>query len=337
MPPETRPQQPVVDDVDDAPPVRPDDRPGPSLPRRQTGSSPQHLLTTLLGDYWLNEIDPLPSATLVDLLAEFEVGATSARATLNRLARRGVVRQTKVGRNSFYGLAPGMSDEFLIGAHGIVAFGRAEEEWDGQWTLALFALTEKQREQRYALYSHLRSLSFAPLYDGAWISARADQDQTHAVLQRLGLRDATVFRAVEAPLPDGRRPLDAWDLDKLAAVYQDFIAEHEPLRTWIRDGEPTAAEALLARTRLMDRWRTIPDADPRLPASLLPSTWPRREAFDLFAEAYDALAPLAATRVAELVERRAPDLARLVQPLTTDEMLRRGREALTRLAPSVRG
>ena len=41
-----------------------------------------------------------------------------------------------------------MAEEFAAGAHGIIAFGRSEETWDGRWTLALFTLGERQREVR---------------------------------------------------------------------------------------------------------------------------------------------------------------------------------------------
>ena len=40
------------------------------MPRFQVGFPPQHLLLTLLGDYWSKRCEPLPSAALVDLLAE---------------------------------------------------------------------------------------------------------------------------------------------------------------------------------------------------------------------------------------------------------------------------
>ncbi|MGK5559037.1 hypothetical protein ACSNOI_46315, partial [Actinomadura kijaniata] len=59
------------------------------LPRMRNGPRPQHLLLTLLGDYWYGRHDPLPSATLVALLGEFGVSPAAARAALNRLARRG--------------------------------------------------------------------------------------------------------------------------------------------------------------------------------------------------------------------------------------------------------
>ncbi|GFJ95065.1 hypothetical protein [Phytohabitans rumicis] len=49
------------------------------LPRMQAGGSPQHLLLTLLGDYWYGQRAPLPSAALVALLGS-SASPRSARA-----------------------------------------------------------------------------------------------------------------------------------------------------------------------------------------------------------------------------------------------------------------
>ena len=59
------------------------------LPRTQVGTTPQHLLMTLLGHYWFGRSELLPSAALVELLAEFDISTPSARAALNRLTKRG--------------------------------------------------------------------------------------------------------------------------------------------------------------------------------------------------------------------------------------------------------
>ena len=72
------------------------------VPRFQVGFPPQHLLLTLLGDYWSRRCEPLPSAALVDLLAEFDVNPSGARAALSRLSIRGLLVGTKDGRNTFY-------------------------------------------------------------------------------------------------------------------------------------------------------------------------------------------------------------------------------------------
>ena len=71
------------------------------LPRSQVGTNPQHLLITLLGDYWYGRTEHLPSAALVELLAEFDISEPSARAALNRLTKRGLLLSSKRGRNTY--------------------------------------------------------------------------------------------------------------------------------------------------------------------------------------------------------------------------------------------
>ncbi|HWD05472.1 MAG TPA: PaaX family transcriptional regulator C-terminal domain-containing protein [Amycolatopsis sp.] len=311
------------------------DTPPLDLPRSQAGSSSQHLLTTLLGDYWVLRTEHLPSAALVALLGEFDVGLNAARAALNRLARRGVVVSSKVGRNSYYGLAPGASDMLLAGGYRFVSFGQENESWDGQWTVAMFTLSERERELRYALYSRLRWLGFAPLYDGTWVSARPVAEEARQEFDELGLGEVTIFRATEHA-PSARRPIDAWDLDEIAGRYTEFITTYEPLRTKVRNGAVGASQALLSRTRIMDSWRSFPGIDPDLPSNLLPPRWPRRAAYELFVEVYNALGSLAAIRVRQIVERYSPELAELIAPNTTEGLLELGREAFERrLSPQL--
>jgi phenylacetic acid degradation operon negative regulatory protein len=299
------------------------------LPRSQAGSSSQHLLTTLLGDYWILRTEHLPSAALVALLGEFDVGLTAARAALNRLARRGVVVSSKIGRNSYYGLAPGASDMLLAGSYRFVSFGQENESWDGNWTVAMFSLSERERELRYSVYSRLRWLGFAPLYDGTWVSARPIAEQVRQEFDELGLREVTVFRAVEHA-PSARRPIDAWDLDEIAARYTEFVTTYGPLRAQVSNGDVGASQALLSRTHIMDSWRSFPAVDPDLPSDLLPGRWPRREAHELFVNVYNTLGPLAAIRVRQIVERYSPELAELIKYNTTEDLLELGREALRR-------
>ena len=59
---------------------------------------PPRLLLTLLGDYWWRRTEPLPSAALVALLAEFGVSDSAARAALSRLTRNGLLITSKSGR-----------------------------------------------------------------------------------------------------------------------------------------------------------------------------------------------------------------------------------------------
>ncbi|MFJ3944062.1 PaaX family transcriptional regulator [Streptomyces griseoaurantiacus] len=279
-----------------------------ALPRAQGGSSPQHLLVTLLGDYWIRQDGDLPSAGLIDLLAEFEVSASSARAALNRLLRRGLVDIRKAGRQTFYRLSHQVVERVVEGGRRIASFG-LPTDWDGQWTIVAFSIPENRRESRHLLRSRLSWFGFAPLYDALWVSATSTAADARAVLAALDITSATVFTATAETTVD-RSPLSAWDLDALASVYTTFLAETRPLLDAVLAGRVAPRQALIARTRLMDTYRRFPGTDPGLPSAHMPQGWPREEARALFTEVYNALGPLAESRVKQIMGAHDAEAAR---------------------------
>src|SRR4051812_13549675 len=101
-----------------------DDHDRLTLPRSQFGHPPQRLLTTLLGDYWVNAEGLLPSGALVGLVGEFGVTPLAGRAAISRLARRGLLKAAKQGRYTHYGLTDPARLILRRGAGRIVSFGR---------------------------------------------------------------------------------------------------------------------------------------------------------------------------------------------------------------------
>jgi phenylacetic acid degradation operon negative regulatory protein len=288
------------------------------LPRTQAGAQPQHLLITLLGDYWFGRREHLPSAALVRLLAEFGVTPVGARAALSRLARRGLLESSKVGRRTYYGLTGRTAAVIADGARRIFSFGTGSRSWSGQWTVAAFSIPEEQRDLRHALRSRLRWLGFAPLYDGVWVTAGDEAAAATAALKELEIGMATVMTAVVAPgSPLSGDPLAAWDLGGLRRRYQEFVGKYGPLLERIGAGEVGASEALVARTAVMHEWRNFPNLDPDLPPELLPQPWPRAEARRVFAEDYNGLGPLALVRVRQVLAEESPELAELARFHTT--------------------
>jgi phenylacetic acid degradation operon negative regulatory protein len=282
----------------------------------RSGPQPQHLLLTLLGDYWYGLHDHLPSAALVELLGEFGISPAAARAALNRLARRGILDSSRTGRRTGYGLTRREPVELRLSrtTRNAILFAEATPPWDGLWRMVIFSMPEDQRNARRTVRSRLRWLGFAPLFDGVWISPHDREEEAGRYLADLGIPSYVVMTARVVPgVPQGSAPLDAWDLDRIRSEYEAFITEWEPLLARTRDGAVGTAEALLARTRLMYDWMHFPGIDPRLPESLLPDDWPSRRAHAIFAELYDGLGPLAETRVRQIVARLAPDLARRVR------------------------
>ncbi len=250
---------------------------------------------------------------LVRLLADFDVTAVGARAALSRLARRGLLDSSRHGRNTYYGLTVQAAEVIRESAGRILTFGQRQDPWDGSWTVAVFSIPEEQRDIRHSVRSRLRWLGFAPLYDGMWVTPRLVEDGARRVFAEFGVVASTVLTTVERAGGIDPRPLmAAWDLRELRARYEEFIEQYTPLLDRVRAGQVRGAEALVARTAVMDAWRRFPSLDPDLPLELLPERWPRRDAREVFAEVYDGLAPYAVERVRDVLAAMSPELAPLV-------------------------
>ncbi|GEA84873.1 PaaX family transcriptional regulator [Cellulomonas gelida] len=288
---------------------------GSRTPRTRQGSPPS-LLLTLLGDYWWGQTDPLPSAALVDLLADFGVSDVAARAALSRMVKHGLLVSTRSGRNTFYAMTPRAQSVMRRGAERIVAFGAGNQAaWDGRWSLVAFSVPETNRSAREQLRTRLRWLGFAPLYDALWISPHPRHDQALAELGDLGVTRATAFVATSPDLPDATvEPQSAWDLGGLAELYRTFVTTWEPTHAALGKGAISPVDALVKRTALMDGWRAFPGIDPDLPRPLLPADWPRDQARDLLLDTYEQLGAPASVRVRQVIGAYAPELTdRVVQ------------------------
>jgi phenylacetic acid degradation operon negative regulatory protein len=280
-------------------------------PRTWGGAQrPPRLLLTLLGDYWWQRTESLPSAALVALLAEFGVSDSAARAALSRLTRNKLLVTSRSGRRTFVRLSERAAQILDEGARHIFSFGHVSQPWDGTWSLLAFSIPEHNRAVRDALRKQLRWLGFAPLYDGLWLAPRDQVSEVVALLAELDITTATTFRATAVPgIGLDGLPQRAWDLDNLRARYEEFTEFAGRLHGRALAGRMSPVEALVARTRLMDEWRAFPALDPDLPAQLLPDAWPRASARDLFIATYDLLGPLAAHRVRQVIARYSRDLA----------------------------
>ncbi|WP_083751914.1 PaaX family transcriptional regulator [Saccharothrix sp. ALI-22-I] len=301
--------------------IFPDDAAGQvRLPRRQAGNSPQGLAVTLLADYTLRTRAWLPSAAIVALLAEAGVSQAGARTAISRLARRGVLEGSRQGRNSSYRLTRAAASDLSAGGRAILA---AADTWDQQWTLIAFSLPQGEVTQRRGLRNHLRWLGYAPLYDGLWISPHDLTDKARTQLSRLTFGATTVFRArhVELDATIRRNPLDAWDTTAITRHYESFIRHWSPLPPRIQTSRITGAEAVRARTEIMDTYRRLPVLDPRLPLQLLPTGWLREPARNLFTAVYDGLATPAQDHVWAVASRFTADSLAGIEAHTVADLL----------------
>lgn len=290
------------------------------LPRSQVGPNPQHLLVTLLGDYWHGRVVAIPSAAIVELLGEFGITAASARSALSRLARRGILDLMREGRTTSYRLKQEFLNAGASRADRLLSFGaEPARPWDGRCVIVTFSMPDENRRDRDALRPLLRSWGFAPLQDGAWLSVRATEEEVRAGIHELGFDGVAAFTAqLIHPVDAGaRRALVDWSLERLGGMYEEFADRYADARELAARGAIAPSEALVLRTRMMDEWRTLVRLDPDLPADLLPPDWPRASARRTFEAVYDGLGPLAELRCRQIAGRHDAALVPQTWHITT--------------------
>ncbi|GIJ10486.1 hypothetical protein Van01_37000 [Micromonospora andamanensis] len=283
------------------------------IPRAQIGSSPQHLLTTLLGEYLDSSDADLPSTAVIAILREFGVSESSARAALSRLVKRGLIATRGNGRPPVYHLTAQAIAKHRSRMQYFLNFGAHPPEWTGEWVMASFSIPSSGHTSRHAVRRSLSALKFVGLYDSVWIRPGSDAAPVRETLGELlrqveGARWSVMHvRFDEESGPHG--PASAYDLTVLASAYSAFVEQYAELRVAARAGEVDAASALVARTSAMDSWRKFPDIDPDLPHHLLPTPWPRQQARDTFLEIHSTLGALAQSRLIQVAAPYWPDAA----------------------------
>jgi phenylacetic acid degradation operon negative regulatory protein len=261
------------------------------------------LIVTLMGDYWYASSGFVASSALVDLATEFGMTEAAARAALSRLSRDGGLERMRSGRTTAYRLSPARVDAAQRAGRELMQFAAAPIAWDGQWTCVVVSAPGADGRRR-AVRRRLRRLGLGALSDEVWITPRPLVGPIRRAVAGLEDGEVAVFRATEVEVPHGADLTAAWDISGLREGYEALAAALEPMQRRIDDGSMGAAEALLARTDLLDRWRDLVSIDPRLPDELLPDDWPRDAVRQAFVRAYDALGPLAELRVRQLVGER---------------------------------
>jgi phenylacetic acid degradation operon negative regulatory protein len=261
------------------------------------------LIVTLMGDYWYANSGFIASSALVDLVTAFGMTEAAARAALSRLSRDGVLERTRSGRTTAYRLSPARAEGAERAGRELMQFAAAPTAWDGQWTCVVVSAPGADGRRR-AVRRRLRRLGLGALSDEVWITPRPLVGPIRRAVAGLEDGEVAVFRATEVEVPHGADLTAAWDIAGLRAGYDALAAALEPMERRIDDGSMGAAEALLARTGLLDRWRDLVSVDPRLPDELLPDDWPRDAVRRAFVRAYDALGPLAELRVRQVVGER---------------------------------
>ena len=166
---------------------------------RSTG----RLLATLMGDYWYAGRDYIPSAALVDMLAEFGVGEAAARAALSRLTCAGRLEGIKTGRTTAYRVAPPVVEaaKSVSRALALVGAGRVRVGREVDLRRLLGAGERPPPAARPA--PPAAGAGARPPVRRPVDHARRPADALDRALTDVGVAEAVVLRVVDVPRSEG--------------------------------------------------------------------------------------------------------------------------------------
>lgn len=248
------------------------------LRRRSVGApAARSLLLTILGEFVLPRGEAVWQETLVDALVSVGYTQQAARQALARSVRDGWLTTERFGRRARVSLSSRTASLLATGASRIYSFGDPWD-WDGRWLVLILRVPEERREVRHKLRTRLAWAGLGSMGGGVWLTPHVEREaELRAAVVEAPAAEATSF---VASLGLFGSPQDvaaaAWDLDGVREHYEAFIEDFSAIT-------PSSAEAFFRmQTLLVHAWRKFPFLDPDLPAELLPASWPRRRAYDLF-------------------------------------------------------
>jgi len=234
-------------------------------------------IVTVYGDVVVPRGEVLWIGSLIAICARIGISENLVRTAVSRLVAAGRLEGERVGRRSFYRLAPAARAEFADAARLLYARPRPS----GDWLVMLHPDMPEGLARRHRM---------ARMGGDLWICPARDD---------LPDGGGLVLRAVPLAGTDQLPRLAGfWDLEALAQGYRMVLDRFGPLAA----ADLSAEDALIARLLQVHLYRGVLLRDPGLPPEALPPGWPGTDAQSLFRDLYTALTPLAEAHVARVME-----------------------------------
>lgn len=236
----------------------------------------------------------IPAAEVFAVAEACHRSTEQVRSCLRRLVAEGLFVREGVGQRATYqptddGLRA------LAGFGGRALQAHAQDSgptgWDGHWHLVAFAVPEARRTARDALRDQLGALGGAPVHNGLYVSPHPWDKDVVATAEQLGVVEhVTLARTDQLAVGGVSEPRELaarlWPIDDVASRYRSFLDRWsvalDHMSHMQRQNVQLPDSAFLPGALAMAlAYRACLDADPLLPAELLPHPWPGREARDL--------------------------------------------------------
>lgn len=262
------------------------------LDRVQAGS----VIISVFGDAVVPRGSRIWLGSLIRLLQPLGLNERLVRTSVFRLARDEWLRSEPVGRRTDYLLTASGQQRFEEASRHIYA--SSTPQWDRRWRLVV-VVGEVGGRDRERLRQALFWQGFGALGADCFVHPSADLGAAFDALTAEGLggllpRLKPLLAADPAPgtaASDADMVHRAWNLERLAAMYIEFVERYQPVLQQVRDGaaEFDDESAFLVRALLIHDYRRLLLRDPELPDVLLPADWPGQKARLLCRELYRRL------------------------------------------------
>ena len=236
----------------------------------------------------------IPAADVFAVAEACHRSAEQVRSCLRRLVGEGLFTRDGTGQRAVYRPTDaGMRALGALGARALQAHAQdaARDGWDGRWHLVAFAIPEARRTSRDALRDHLGLLGGAAIHNGLYVSPHPWDKDVHATAEALGVAEHVTLAVTDELDVGGETDPTTlaarlWPLAALADRYRAFVDRWsgvlDQLGSMQRHSEQLPDSAFLPGSLAIGlAYRACFDADPLLPAELLPQPWPGRAARDL--------------------------------------------------------
>lgn len=232
---------------------------------------PEQLVVTIYAEHADDE-ERIWSGGLVELLTDFGFASGAARTALMRLARRGVLERSKVGRRVFYRLGPASRELVRRRAERLAGFAdRAAPA--PRWTIVWHALPPSRVSgDRSRLARRLRRLGFRAIQNGTWVVADDRVADVRTLVDELGLQGHVALWLADPADGVDFGPLVSrwWDIPTLVEREAEVLGWLEQFRSDEARAQLGDRDAFLIRTTMLDEVYGLSLLDPAIPSIDLP-------------------------------------------------------------------
>lgn len=268
--------------------------------RQQRRVQASSLIITVFGDAVLPRGGRIWLGSLIQLLEPLGLNERLVRTSVFRLVKDAWLEAEPVGRRSNYALTPSGRRRFEEASQQI--YSSRTPVWDRKWRMILLVndLDAKRKEQ---LKQTLFWKGFGVIGGSCFIHPSARLDDALDTLLSEGLAEVLpqLMPMMAADFHSSLAASDtdlvgrAWNLQKLADDYAEFVAAYGPVLDQMRSSPLTEGDdetAFLLRILLIHDYRRLLLRDPELPEVLLPADWPGHQARLICKELYKRLEPV---------------------------------------------